>query len=50
VLAKWRITTQQLIALTPELHRISLGITAKIWRHFYMGADLIVRPDTATDN
>jgi hypothetical protein len=50
VLAKWRITAQELAQFTPELHRVGLGITAKIWKHFYMGADLLFRRDTADAN
>jgi len=51
VLAKWHIPAKTLVTLTPELSEIGLGVSAKIWKTFFMGADIIFRPpSTATVN
>ncbi|HXQ29813.1 MAG TPA: hypothetical protein VN848_11175 [Gemmatimonadales bacterium] len=50
VLAKWHITAKDLMTLTPELHEVGLGISAKIWKSFFMGADIIFRRETAGAN
>jgi hypothetical protein len=46
VLAKWRVpaTTLQL-ELIPKLRYLGLGVNTLIWQDFFMGADLVFRPD-----
>lgn len=46
VLVKWRISAQQLMAITPNLKTISLGLDARLWKDLFMGADLVLRPVT----
>jgi len=45
VLSKWRIpaTTLQL-KLIPQLRTLGLGVNTLIWKDFFMGADLLFRP------
>src|SRR6266853_1910588 len=45
VLSKWRIpaTTLQL-TLIPQLRTLGLGVNTLIWKDFFMGADLVFRP------
>jgi polyisoprenoid-binding protein YceI len=45
VLAKWHISAAALqIDLVPKLHSIGLGANTLIWHDFFMGADLVLRP------
>ena len=44
VLAKWHIPATELGMLTPDLHYFGLGINTRIWKTFFMGADLVLRP------
>ena len=47
VLAKWRMPAPDLmLELIPKLHYIGLGVNTAIWRDFFMGADLVFRPET----
>jgi hypothetical protein len=49
VLAKWRIPAATLrLELVPKLQYLALGVNTLIWRDFFMGADLVLRPE-ATD-
>ena len=43
VLAKWRIPAEGLMTLTPSLHTYGLGLNTKLWKSFFMGADLVLR-------
>jgi polyisoprenoid-binding protein YceI len=46
VLAKWHIPAAMLqIELVPRLHSIGLGANTLIWHDFFMGADLVFRPE-----
>jgi hypothetical protein len=50
VLAKWRIPASELGMLTPDLHYFGLGINTRIWKNFFMGADLVLeRPGQAAN-
>src|SRR4029077_3587086 len=44
VLAKWRVPVLTLLKLAPRLEYVSLANT-KIWKDFFMGADLLLRPE-----
>jgi polyisoprenoid-binding protein YceI len=45
VLAKWHIPAALLqIQLVPKLHSIGLGANTLIWHDFFMGVDLVFRP------
>jgi polyisoprenoid-binding protein YceI len=51
VLAKWRIPAATLqIDLVPKLHYMGLGANTLIWHDFFMGADLVFRPETPAAN
>ena len=50
VLAKWHVPAQALYTLTPDLHTVSLGITTKLWKTFFMGADLLFHREPADSN
>jgi hypothetical protein len=46
VLAKWRVSAGMLqIELVPKLHYMGLGANTLIWHDFFMGADLVFRPE-----
>lgn len=46
VLAKLRVPAATLKDLTPRLHYLGgLGLNAKLWLDFFMGADLVFRPE-----
>ena len=46
VLAKWHIPAATLqIDLVPTLHYLGLGVNTFIWHEFFMGADLVFRPE-----
>ena len=48
VLAKLRVPAALLRDLTPRLHYLGgLGLNAKLWLDFFMGADLVFRPEAA---
>ena len=48
VLAKWRIPAADLqLELIPKLHYLALGLNTLIWQDFFMGADLVFRPEAA---
>ena len=47
VLAKWHIPAGELHKLTPRLRYLGLGLNVKIWQDFFMGADLVFRPEAA---
>jgi hypothetical protein len=44
VFVKWRIPAKELNTLTPSLAHISLGLDSRIWKDFFMGADIVLRP------
>jgi hypothetical protein len=46
VFVKWRIAAKELNTLAPSLGHISMGLDMRIWRDFFMGADLVLRPAT----
>jgi YceI-like protein len=51
VLAKWRIPAVDLqLQLVPRLHYLALGVNTMIWHDFFMGADLVLRPEAAGAN
>jgi hypothetical protein len=50
VLAKWHVPAAKLAALTPNLHIYSLGIQSRVFRNFWMGADLVLRPVGSATN
>ena len=51
VLAKLRVPAALLRDLTPRLHYLGgLGLNAKLWLDFFMGADLVFRPETRAAN
>jgi hypothetical protein len=46
VLAKWHIPAATLqVDLIPRLGRLGLGVNTLIWKDFFMGADLVFRPE-----
>ena len=46
VLAKWHVPAATLqLELTPKLKYINLGVNTLIWQDFFMGADLVFRPE-----
>ncbi len=47
VLAMWRFPAWVLLDLTPKLHYWGLGVTTNLWHFFFMGADLVFRPEAA---
>ncbi len=48
VLVKWRIPAADLqLELIPKLHYLALGLNTLIWQDFFMGADLVFRPEAA---
>jgi len=48
VLAKWRVPAATLqLELTPRLAYLGLGVNTLIWKDFFMGADLVFRPEAA---
>jgi hypothetical protein len=47
VLAKWHIPAKDLHTLTPKLRYWGLGVNVNIWQDFFMGADLVFRPEAA---
>jgi hypothetical protein len=48
VLAKWHIPAATLqIDLVPTLHYLGLGVNTFIWHEFFMGGDLVFRPEAA---
>ena len=44
VLAKWRVSMVKLEEMTPKLKYMGLGANTRIWKDFFMGADLVFRP------
>ena len=44
VLTRWGIPALHLEQLAPKLKYMSLGIQAHVWKHFFMGADIILDP------
>jgi hypothetical protein len=51
VLAKWRFPAWALLdELTPKLRHLGLGASTNLWHDFFMGADLVFRPDTKAAN
>lgn len=50
VLAKWGVGAKDLDKMTPKLKYLSLGVQANIWKHFFMGADIIFMPAGATNS
>ena len=47
VLAKWRIPATDLLELAPGLEYIGLGVNTRLWKDFFMGTDLVLRPAAA---
>ena len=45
VIGKWRIRAHDLIDWTPKLHYLGLGVNTNIWHDFFMGFDIIFRPE-----
>jgi len=50
VLVKWRIPASALYQLAPTLHTIGLGLNLRIWKDFFMGGDLLLRPAEGAAN
>ncbi|HXQ29051.1 MAG TPA: YceI family protein [Gemmatimonadales bacterium] len=48
VLVKWRVSAAKLFDYIPKVHSFGLGLNAWIWHYFFMGADMVFHPDTAT--
>jgi hypothetical protein len=44
VLVRWRMAATELNTLLPGLSHVSLGLDARIWQDFFMGADLVLLP------
>jgi hypothetical protein len=45
VITKWRIAAESLETLVPELRILGLGMSTRIWKSFFMGSDLVLRPE-----
>jgi len=43
VLTKWHIPATDLIDLVPKINYLALGVHAKMWQVFFMGADVVLR-------
>jgi hypothetical protein len=51
VLAKWRFPAYALLdELTPKLRHLGLGASTNLWHDFFMGADVVFRPETKAAN
>jgi len=50
VLVKWHIPAPELHELTPAINLFGLGVNTKIWKDFFMGADLVFRPEATGAN
>jgi hypothetical protein len=50
VLAKWGVLASELGKMTPELKYYSLAMQANLWKHFFMGVDLILVPSDSDAN
>jgi hypothetical protein len=48
VLAKWMVKGDDLEKMIPKLTYLSLGTQAKIFKHFFMGVDMVLVPSSAT--
>jgi hypothetical protein len=44
VLTKWLVSISELDKMTPSLKYYAMGIQANLWKHFMMGADLVLVP------
>jgi len=44
VLTKWGVLASEIDKMAPKLKYYSLALQANIWKHFFMGADLILVP------
>jgi len=47
VLAKFRIPATELHDFTPGLQHLSLGMDTRVWKEFFMGVDLVLRPESS---
>ena len=46
VLAKWRVPAATLqLELIPKIRYLGLGVNTLIWQDFFMGADVVLRPE-----
>jgi hypothetical protein len=51
VLARWRVPATTLLhELIPRLRHIGLGANTNLWHDFFMGADLVFRPEAMAAN
>jgi hypothetical protein len=47
VVGKWRAPARTLLEMTPKLHYLGLGVNTNIWHDFFMGFDIVFRPEPA---
>jgi hypothetical protein len=45
VIGKWRLPAHDLLNMTPKLHYLGLGVNTNIWHDFFMGFDILFRPE-----
>ena len=45
VTGMWRVPAKALVEMTPKLHYLGLGVNTNIWHDFFMGFDLVFRPE-----
>jgi hypothetical protein len=45
VTGKWRYRAHDLIDMAPKLHYLGLGVNTNIWHDFFMGFDILFRPE-----
>jgi hypothetical protein len=48
VTGKWRFPARDLKTLAPKLHYLGLGVNTNIWHDFFMGFDIVFRPEPAS--
>jgi hypothetical protein len=48
VLVKWRQPPTVLDTLAPSLRTVGLGLNLRIWKDFFMGGDIVFRPEKGT--
>ncbi len=48
VLTKWVVAISELDKMTPSLKTYAMGIQANLWKHFIMGADLVLVPSDSS--
>ena len=47
VTGKWRVKARELKTMAPKLHYLGLGVNTNIWHDFFMGFDIVFRPESA---